>query len=232
MNKIFPIKYFIVVFMGLLVLSFISCKSDHEAPVIESVWSNSSAAPAEKVEFSYPGETICLHGHDFSDLQEVSVNGVAIDLMKTIMYDTDSFITFAIPAEVKPTKDYGTSVIQIKTAHGTTSYEPFLVKPTNEKPKITSVSSKALTAGSTLEIKGANLDGAFEVYLPLTFDQNVKCELATENESTSTSIFVTIPDHVNFATGKVKVVMNKKSEELGKEYTETVYSSRIDFTTK
>lgn len=232
MNKISPIKYLIVAITGLLVLSFSSCKSEHEAPVIESVWSNSSAAPAEKVEFSYPEETICLHGHDFSDLQEVSVNGVAIDLMKTIMYDTDSFITFAIPTEVKSTKDCGKSVILIKTAHGTTTYEPFLIKSTSEKPTIISVSAKALTAGGTLEIKGTNLDGAFEAYLPLSFDQSVKCELDTENQSTSTSVFVTIPDHVNFATGKVKLVMNKKSEELDKEYTETVYSSKIDFTNK
>lgn len=232
MNKISPIKYFIVVLMGLLVWSFVSCKNEHEAPVIESVWSNSSAAPAERVNFSYPSETICLHGHDFSDLKEVSVNGVAIDLMKTIMYDTDSFITFAIPTEVKATQECGKSVIQVTTAHGTTSYEPFLIKSTSEKPKITSVSAKALTAGDILEIKGANLEGALEVYLPLTFDQSVKCELATDKESTASSVFVNIPDHVNFATGKVKVVMNKKSDELGKEYTETVYSSKIDFTTK
>lgn len=232
MNKISNIKYFIVAFIGLLLLPFASCKSDHDAPVIESVWSNSTDAPAERVNFSYPGETICLHGHGFSDLQEVSVNGVAIDLMKTIMYDTDSFITFAIPEEVKPTRECEQSVILVTTAHGTSSYAPFLIKPTGEKPAITGVSATALTAGDVLEIKGKNLDGAFEVYLPLTFDQSVKCELATGKESTSSSVFVTIPDHVNFATGKVKVVMNKRSEELDKEYTEVVYSGKIDFLTK
>jgi len=232
MNRIYSIRYAILMIVGIVALHLSSCKSDHEAPTIESVWTNSASAPAEQVNFSYPGETICLHGHDFSDLQQVSVNGQAIDLMKTIMYDTDSFITFAIPMDAPTTKECGLSHIKVITAHGEASYEHFLLKPTSEKPKINSVSTKSLIPGSTLEIKGVNLDGVTEVYLPLVFDQCVKCELDANRESTATSVFVVIPENVNFATGKIKMVLSKRSEELNCEYTENVYSAKMDFSNK
>ncbi len=223
----------IIALVALVGLQLTSCSSDNETPVIESVWTNSSAAPAEKVDFSYPGATVCLHGRGFSDLEEVSVNGVAIELMKTIMYDTDSFITFTIPEEVQPTAEGGLSEIKVKTANGVSTYQSFLIKPTAEQPKVTGVSTQTLTAGGILEIKGENLEGASEVYLPLTFDQSVKCELAADQEQTATSVFVVIPENVTFAKGMVKVVLNKHSEELDRDYTESVYSTtKINFTNK
>lgn len=229
MNKIYNIRYIWAVLLSVLALQLTSCNDDEEAPVIDCVWSNNVSVPTEKILASYPGTTIALQGHGFSDLQKVSVNGVDIDLMKTIMYDTDNYVTFAIPDELVTTEETGLSQIKVTTAHGEAIYQPFLVKKTSEKPTIKSVSASKLHAGDVLEIVGTNLDGVSEVYLPLTYDKEVKCEWAEGQESTATSLYVVVPEEVNFAKGRVRVVLNKHDEGIGLDYSETVTSSVINF---
>lgn len=229
MNKIYNIRYIWAVLLSVLAFQLTSCQDDDEAPVIDCVWSNTTSEPTEKTTASYPGMVIALQGQNFSDLQKVSVNGVDIDLMKTIMYDTDNYITFAIPDQLVTTEETGLSEIRVTTAHGEAVYQPFLVKKTSEKPTIKSVSASKLHAGDVLEIKGINLDGASEVYLPLTFDKEVKCEWAESQESTATSLYVVVPEEVNFAKGRVRVVLNKHDEGIDLGYSETVTSSVINF---
>lgn len=229
MNKIYNIRYIWTVLLSVLVLQLTSCKDDEETPVIDCVWSNTITAPTEKITAAYPGTVIALQGHGFSDLQKVSVNGVDIDLMKTIMYDTDNYITFAIPEKLATTEETGLSVITVTTAHGVASYQPFLVKKTSEKPTITSVSATQLHAGDVLEITGTHLNGVSEVYLPLVFDKEVKCELSDSQESTATELYVVVPADVNFAKGRVRVILSQHDEGIGMDYSETVTSSVINF---
>lgn len=130
MNKLYNIRYIWAVLLSLFALQLTSCKDDHDAPVIDGVWSNSVTTAAEKISASYPKEVICLHGHGFSGLRKASVNGVDIDLNKTIMYDTDGYITLIVPDEAPTKQESGQSVIKVVTAYGETTYQPFFVKAT------------------------------------------------------------------------------------------------------
>jgi len=219
--------------MTLILLSTvvcISCSKDDETPVIEGVWKNMIAEPIERTEYAYPGQTLCIHGRGFSDLRKLFVNGTDVDLSSTLIYDTDNYITFQLPADAR-TSTYGQQdYIRVITAHGEAVYRPFLVKPVSEKPSITRFSSTTLVAGRTLTITGSNLDGVTEVWLPLVFDEKVSCELAPDIEPTATAVSVVIPDGVKFATGRCVIAMQKTDPLSGLFYTECVYSNTTDFT--
>lgn len=203
---------------------FTSCSDDDEAPVIDSVWKNMISEPVVQTVYAYPGQTICLHGHGFSDLRKIFVNGTDIDLQKSQIYDTDRYITFQLPVDVEPTVG-DQNYIRVITAYGEDAYRPFIVKSAKEQPTITKFSSTILVAGRTLTITGTNLDGATGVWLPLAFDDQVSCEIT--GEPTATSISVIIPDGVKFATGKCVIAMQKTTD--GQTYTEHVYSKTTDF---
>lgn len=200
---------------------FASCTKEEEAPVIDSVWKNMVSEPILQTNYAYPGQTLCLHGSGFTDLQKILVNGTRIDLSSSLVYDTDNYVTFKLPADVSTE---GNS-IKLYTLHGETVYSPFVIKPASEQPTITKFSSTTLVAGRTLTITGTNLDGATEVFLPLAFDDQVSCQIISE--PTATSISVMIPDGVKFATGKCVVAMQKTASGLS--YTEHVYSKTTDF---
>lgn len=198
-----------------------SCSKDEEAPVIDSVWKNMISEPVAQTSYAYPGQTLCLHGSGFTDLQKIVVNGTRIDISSSLVYDTDNYVTFKLPADVATEGD----VIKLYTLHGETTYSPFIVKPASQQPTIASFSSTTLTAGQTLTITGTNLDGATDVWLPLAFDDQVRCEMS--GAPTATSITVFIPEGVSFATGKCVIAMQKTAN--GHNYTEHVYSKTTDF---
>ena len=202
-------------------LFFAACTKEEKAPVIDSVWKNMISEPIAQTDYAYPGQTLCLHGSGFSDLQKIVVNGTRIDISTSLVYDTDSYVTFKLPSDVSTEGDY----IKLYTLHGETVYQPFFVKPSSEKPSITKFSSTILVAGRVLTITGTNFDGVTEVLLPIAFDGQVKCEIT--GEPTSTSINVIIPSDVSFATGKCVVAMQKTTN--GRTYTEHVYSQTTDF---
>lgn len=215
----------------LCAFSCFSCGNDDglSAPQIESVWTNMSTQPIEQVACSYPQQTICLRGSGFSGVDKLNVNGMEIDLTETKIYNTDNSIIIALPQEVATTTSTGLAYLQVENRAGTAVYEPFYVFGTNEKPKISSFSSTTLTAGSTLTIKGSNLGGAVEVYLPLAFDQKVLCEFDESKTNSNSEIYVVVPEGVTFAQGQVAIVMHKTYAPTGDEYTETAYSDVTNF---
>lgn len=204
-----------------------SCRDDNDVPYIDSVWKNMATEPVEQVSYAYPGQTICLRGSGFSDLKRIVVNGNKVDVMNTLIYDTDNSITFKIPSDVDTS--VSPSTIKVVTVNGDTTYTGLLIKPTSAKPVVSSFSATTLSAGQTLVIKGKNLDGATEVYLPLCFDQKVKCEFDTTQENTSTDLYVIIPADVSFAKGQCQVVMEKTNPTSGTIYTENAYSATTNF---
>lgn len=215
----------------LFVFSCMSCGSDDGVtrPSIESVWSNMTTQPVEPVACAYPGQTISLRGSGFSGVNTLTVNGMDIDLTETQFYNTDRSIIIVLPDDVATTTDTGAAYLKVSNAAGEATYQPFYVFSADEQPEITSVSSTTLTAGSTLCIAGANLGGATEVYLPLAFDQKVKCGFDTARTNSDTEVYVIVPDGVSFAQGKVEVVMTKTYAATGDEYVEKVYSNEYNF---
>lgn len=206
-----------------------ACSKDDDAPQIDSVWKNMISEPIEKTDYAYPGQTLCLHGSAFYDLRKVFVNGTDIDLTTSFIYDTDTYITFQLPSDVKTSTSDQQDYIRVITAHGESVYRPFLVKPASEKPAISKFSTTQLAPGSTLTITGKNLDGATEVWLPLTYGDQVACELDPTVDPTATSVSVIIPADVTFAKGKCVIAMQKTDPISGRSYTEKVYSSDTNF---
>lgn len=215
----------------LCVFSCFSCGNDDglSAPRIESVWTNMSTQPIEQVACSYPQQTICLRGSGFSGVDKLNVNGMEIDLTDKKIYNTDNSIIIVLPQEVATTTSTGLAYLQVENGAGEAVYEPFYVFGSSEKPKISGFSSTTLTAGSTLTIKGSNLGGAVEVYLPLAFDQKVLCGFDESKASSDTEIYVVVPEEVTFAQGQVAIVMHKTYAPTGDEYTETAYSDVTNF---
>lgn len=217
------------VFNLLLLLAaviFPSCSNDDEAPVISGVWKNMVSEPIEQTNYAYPGQTLCLHGSGFSNLRKIFVNGTDVDFSSSQVYDTDSYITMKLPADVNTSTEQ-LNYIRVITAHGEDVLRPFIVKPTALKPSVASFSSTTLVAGRTLTITGTNLDGATEVYLPLAFDSQVKCAFDETREQTATSVSVIIPDGVSFASGKCVISMEKTA--AGITFIERVYSATTNF---
>ena len=204
-----------------------SCADDNDAPHIDSVWKNMSAEPIEQVSCAYPGQILCLRGSGFSDLKRIVVNGTKINVTNTLIYDTDNSITFQVPSDVDTS--VRPSTIKVVTMNGDTTYMGLIIKPTSAKPAVSSFSATTLSADRTLVITGKNLDGATEVYLPLAFDQQVKCEFDTAQENTATNLYVIVPAEVSFARGQCHVVMEKTDEATGTTYTEHAYSATTDF---
>lgn len=229
MNKSILHSIVIMTMVSFVVSCFISCGSDTSTPVIESVWNNTASTPIEQIYCAYPGQTVCLHGSGFSNLNQIIVNNTKIQITNTAIYDTDSFITFNIQDSVATTFRSSLKYIKVQTANGEATFDPFIIKNTSERPSVSSVSATTLTAGNTLLIQGANLDGTKEVYLPLTFDQSIKCQLDTTQVSDASHVYVTIPAGVNFASGQLKIVMQKTDSTFSISYTENVYSKTINF---
>ncbi len=213
----------------LCALVSVACSKNEDAPIIDNVWKNMIAEPIEETTYAYPGQTICIHGSAFNDLKKVFVNGTDIDLSSSLIYDTDNYITFQLPADVNTSIGTHENYIRVITAHGESVYRPFLVKSTSEQPTITKFSSISLVSGRTLTITGTNLSGVTGVWLPLAFDKSVACELDPTQEQTATSVSVIIPDGVKFATGKCIIAMEKKDPLTGDSYTERVFSATTDF---
>lgn len=210
-----------------------SCSDEAGVPQIDSVWINESSEPVREVVYAYPGQVLCLHGSNFSELQTVTVNSTNVSLVGSKIYDNDNYITFTLPTYTHISEDYKEYTITVTTAGGTATYTPFIVKPKSEKPSISKVSTTTLTAGSELVISGKNLDGVTEVTLPGPFDARIVCPLSETVEPTSTKITVVIPEDATFATGQVGVTMTKTeyvSNPEGRQYSETVYSTSNDFT--
>lgn len=213
----------------LSVFSCYSCSSDDEAPVIESVWRNMTSEPIQQVDYAYPGQTLCLRGKGFSGLQKIIVNDTEIDVMNTLIYDTDGSVTFQLPKDVNVSTDSNRYYIKIQTVGGEAVYQPFYVKMLVEKPAISKFSSTILVPGSRMTITGSNLTGATAVYLPVAFDQQVLCAFDEEHPNTATEINVIVPVGVSVAKGQVEVVMKKKDEITGITYEERAYSATTDF---
>lgn len=210
-----------------------SCdKDDASMPVIESVWSNMSSAPIHQIEYAYPGQTISLRGSGFSGANMVIVNGTKIGLTASQIYNTDQSIIVRLPGDVATMWEDGETYLKVRVGENEAIYEPFYVKSTAEQPVLnaaTAFSSTILVPGSTLTISGTNLDGATEVYLPLVFDQKVKCEFDPSRMNTDTRLYVIVPEGVKFARGQAEIVMTKTCEFNGAEYVERLYSNITNF---
>jgi hypothetical protein len=210
--------------LAVTLLSFVSCEEEASQPNVESVWLNMVRQPIEQIDHAYPKQTICLHGSGFSDLTHIIVNGTEISLNTLYVYESDKYITFQLPSNVNTDGDN----IRVVTKWGMTDYN-FIVRPSSEQPSISSFSSTTLVPNNVLTIKGSNLGGAKEVWLPLTFDGTVKCEIDDTQTNDDSAVHVIIPEGVNFATGQCMIVMEKADEKRGITYTETVYSDETDF---
>lgn len=216
---------FKLLLLSIAVVTFTACSDDDEgAPRIDSVWYNMVSRPIEQAPCAYPGQTLCLHGAGFGGLKQVIVNDTEINLNTLYVYESSSNITFQLPADVNTTGDY----IKVVTAGGEATF-PFVVRPASEKPDITAFSATTLIAGRTLTITGSKLDGATEVWLPLTFDGRVKCEFDTTQLNDDNTIHVIVPADVTFATGQCEVVMEKYDAQRDLSYTETVFSASTIF---
>ena len=231
-SKIFLKSSLFAIVACLSVFSCFSCDNDgdgHSAPVIDGVWRNMEGQPFEQIDCTYPRQTICLRGSGFSGVDKLNVNGQEIDLSETKIYNTDNTIIIALPLEVATTTATGSAYLKVENSAGEAVYQPFYVFSEGEQPVISGFSSTVLTPGSSLRISGENLDGASEVYLPLAFDQKVKCEFDPANANTSTSVYVIVPEGVSFAQGRVEIVMNKVYAATGDEYVDKVFSDETNF---
>lgn len=215
-------------FTLLMMLLMASC-TEETKPMIDQVWINDTDFPVGRVDCAYPDQTLCLYGHGFSGLQEVIVNGTGIDISTTLVYDTDRNITFLLPEDIAVSDGPDNMYIKVVTNVGEYEYTPFLVKPSELFPEVTSVSSVILVPQTVLVIKGRNLDGAREVYLPAAYEEKVLCAFSEEHVNTSETLHVIVPDEVRFATGQVEIIMDKHDEACGFSYEEKVYSSIYDF---
>ncbi len=214
--------------LALMMLMLASCQEE-SAPKIDQVWINMTTFPIGEVECAYPDQTLCLYGSGFTGLQEIVVNGTRIDVSSTLVYDTDKNITFLLPEDVNVSESPDNMYIKVITSAGECAYSPFLIKPVSQQPSIVSVSSYILVPGSVLVIKGQNLDGTKEVYLPAAYGEMALCSFSEEHQNDAVSLYVTVPDGVSFATGQIMVVMDKRNEACGYAYTEAVYSEIYDF---
>ena len=232
MNKIFMKSSLLVLVVCFSVFSCLSCDNDDDlsAPRIDAVWSNMNTQPIEQVQCAYPRQTVSLRGAGFKGVEKVTVNGYEIDLAENQIYNTDRSIIIVLPQEVATTTATGSAFLKVENAAGEAVYEPFYVFSEGEQPKITNFSTTTLTPGSSLRIAGTNLDGATEVYLPLAFDQKVKCEFDPEQTNSGTNVYVIVPDGVSFAQGVVEIVMHKVYAPTGTEYTDKAYSEVTNFT--
>lgn len=212
----------------ILALMLISCK-EKEGPVIDQVWINMTDFPVGRIEYAYPDQTLCLYGRGFSGLQEIVVNGTSIDVSSTLVYDTDRNITFLLPEDVAVSDGPQNMYIRVVTHAGECEYAPFLVKPSDMLPEVVSVSSVILVPQSVLVIKGKNLDGVKEVYLPAAYDEKALCAFSEDHENTSEELHVVVPDDVRLATGQIEIVMEKNDTVCAFSYEEKVYSEVYDF---
>lgn len=209
-----------------------SCSDEAGVPQIDSVWINESSEPVRQVVYAYPGQVLCLHGSNFSDLKSVTVNSTSVSLVGSKIYDNDNYITFTLPSYTHISEDYMEYTITVTTEGGSSTYAPFIVKPKSQKPSISKFSTTVLVGGSQLVISGKNLDGATMVTLPGAFNSRIECKLADDVEQTATRVTVTIPEGATFATGQAEIVMTKTeytTDEAGRQYTESVYSTSTDF---
>ncbi len=205
-------------------LTQLSCTNDEEEPVVNSVWINMVSRPVEQVACAYPGQTICLRGQYLGDLRRVIVNGTDINLNTLFVYESSSAVTFQLPSDVNTMGDK----IRVVTKWGMTDFH-FVIRPASEEPQITSFSTTTLIGGRTLTIRGANLQGVTQVWLPLTFDGRILCPLVGEQDADGTNVKVTIPEDVSFAKGQCEIVMEKTDDERGITYTEKAYSTTTNF---
>lgn len=220
----------IFLLMCSLLLGLTSCSKDNEPPHIDSVWLNMVSQPIEQTSFAYPGQTLCIHGSGLAELRHLIVNGTHIDLNAIFVYVADNAITFQLPSDVNTVGDY----IRVVTAYGQVDF-PFIVRPASEqstfyyKDSDTPFSSTTLVPGNTLSIRGTNLTGVKEVWLPLAFDGRIACEFDPTKTNTDDYVYVVIPEATNFATGRCEMVIEKYDETRDITYTEKIYSKTTDF---
>lgn len=227
---------YMVLAMAVAACMFTSCK-EVVAPEIDQVWINMTAFPVQPVQSAYPKQTLCLYGSGFTGLTGINVNGTYIDVSTTLVYDTDRNITFRLPEDVELSTSSDLMYIKVYTASGEAEYSPFLIRPLETKPALTSVSSLILIPGTVLTIGGSNLEDVAEVYLPLTYGEKALCEFAkpdpdSEDQSslqTAEAIKVVVPSDVDFARGQIEVVMHKTDSVCNFSYTEKVYSDFYNF---
>lgn len=220
-----------------LTVAMLSSCEEPALPQIDQVWINMTAFPVQEVSCAYPDQTLCLYGSGFTGLTGINVNGTDIDVSTTLVYDTDRNITFRLPEDVNLSTSPDLMYIKVYTASGEAEYSPFLIKPIETKPALTSVSSLILIPGTVLTIGGSNLEDVAEVYLPLTYGEKALCEFAkpdpdSEDQSslqTAEAIKVVVPSDVDFARGQIEVVMHKTDSVCNFSYTEKVYSDFYNF---
>lgn len=232
MNKIIMKSSLLVLVACFSVFSCLSCDNDDSpsSPRIDAVWSNMNTQPIEQVQCAYPRQTVSLRGEGFKGVEKVTVNGYDIDLAENQIYNTDRSIIIVLPQDVATTTATGEAYLKVENSAGEAVYQPFYVFTEDEQPVINKFSATALTPGSTLCITGENLGGATEVYLPLAFDQKVKCEFDPAQANSDTEVYVIVPEGVSFAQGQVEIVMDKVYAPTGAEYTDKAYSEVTNFT--
>lgn len=213
------------------VFSCLSCDNDDSpsSPRIDAVWSNMNTQPIEQVQCAYPRQTVSLRGEGFKGVEKVTVNGYDIDLAENQIYNTDRSIIIVLPQDVATTTATGEAYLKVENSAGEAVYQPFYVFTEDEQPVITKFSATTLTPGSQLCITGENLGGATEVYLPLAFDQKVKCEFDPAQANSDTEVYVIVPEGVSFAQGQVEIVMTKTFAATGAEYVTKTYSDVTNF---
>lgn len=219
--------------VSLLMLLSVACSDDKEMPRVDGVWFNMVSRPIEQTTCAYPGQTLCVRGSGLGGLRKLTVNGTVINLNNILVYASDNSITFQVPADVKTTGDN----IHVVTTNGKVDY-PFIIRTAAEQPtlsydsnssSVVPFSSLTLVPGNTLEIKGSNLEGVKEVWLPLAFGDRIQCELDPETASTDEKIFVKIPETAHFASGRCEVVMEKYDAVRDITYIDKLYSKVHDF---
>ena len=221
-----------LVLAAALPLVFSACSSDDDRATVDSVWTNQSDRPTRTVACAYPGDVLRLEGSGFAGITALYVNESPVNIDGSYIYATDAAYTFTVPTDVHISEDYDAFDIRVVTAGGETVYSPFLIKPKSQRPSISGSSSVMLVAGTSLTLKGKNLDGACEVYLPTAFESRVQCEFDPATPATATAVTVIVPEGQTFVSGQAEIVMEKTeyvSNLGGRTYRESVFSSTIDF---
>jgi len=145
--------YLCLVFCG---LTFMACKKDQSAPIINSV--NPVFGPAETL--------VTFEGLNLQDIQEVTFSGQSVNFNNA--YNSDVALLFRVPSNVP----LGEHVVEFRTAGGTTTSN---FRVTLEAPLVFKTNPEFASPGDIVNIIGKNFFEPIRVF----FFDSIEAEIVT-----------------------------------------------------
>lgn len=213
--------------IGFFLLTLASCTCDHIEPEIDSIWINMEPYTKEKVVCAYPNQTITIYGCGFKTLKKLIVNSEEIELssLTDYIYLSDNFITFNLPEHISTNGDY----VRVVTDYGLADYS-FRVLPLRLQPVIPDFIPE-FECGTVSRIYGSNLEGAYEITLPLKSGDMLTMDCIyreiTDEKDQLEEVLFTLPEGTELGTGRYMIQMKKHDSRRGIDYIEKVYSPVI-----